>query len=277
MRGWKRLRKDPFSSGPIAGPIVSPGRGAGGFTLVEVLVTMAVIASLMAILLPAIGHARRSARSFRCQVALRSAAFDFTVFADDQLHGDRGNDEANLPAGQFRLETFQNSQYGLEEFWRWEAAKEHTLPDPSGFDPLRCAEIGGEVKLVKDQPCSGGGVTPLQNISYTFNSRLHRAEVTKANGKVGAALVYLTTEILGHGMVPLAWDVDGRVAVEHEVSPVFSAPAMDSKVVYVGDLYWFPAYRHLGQANFALIDGSVKATARPLEESSWQWAYQPIR
>lgn len=246
------------------------------FTMVELLVTMGIIASLMAILLPAIGHARRSARSFRCQVALRSAAFDFQIFADRDLHGDRGND-AKLPGDRFRMETFQNSQYGLQEFWRWEAAKEHVLPDPSGFDPLRCAEIGGEVKLVKEMPCSGGGVTPPQNVSFTFNARLHRAEVTKPNGKVGAVPVTLNTEILGHGMVPLAWDVDGRVALEHEVSPVFSAPALDSKVVYANDLYWFPAYRHGGRANFALIDGSVKTTAQPLAETGWDWAYQPVK
>lgn len=254
-------------------------RGAAGgraFTLVEVLVTLGVIATLMAILLPAIGHAKRSARTFRCQVSLRSAAFDFQVFADEQLHGDRGGDE-QLLGDKFRLETFQNSQYGLQEFWRWEAAKEHTLPDPAGFDPLRCAEVTGTVRLLKDTPCSGGGVTPPQNVSYTFNGRLNRAEVTKANGKVGAAPVLLTSDILNHPMAPLAWDVDGALAFEREVSPVFSAPAMNDKAVYAGNVYWFPAFRHGGQANFALIDGSVKATARPLEESAWEWAYQPIR
>jgi prepilin-type processing-associated H-X9-DG protein/prepilin-type N-terminal cleavage/methylation domain-containing protein len=246
------------------------------FTLVEVLVTLAIIASLMALLLPAIGHAKRSARSFRCQVALRSAAFDFAIFADEQLHGDRG-DDVQLTGDRFRLETFQDSQYGLQEFWRWEAAKEHTLPDPTGFDPLRCAEVKGLVKLIKDSPCSNGGVTPPQNVSYTFNSRLHRAEVVKPNGKIGASPVYLTPEILGHGMVPLAWDVDGRAAAANEVSPVFSAPSLDSELVYANDRYWFPAYRHDGRANFSFIDGHVESSARPLENSSWDWAYQPIR
>jgi prepilin-type N-terminal cleavage/methylation domain-containing protein/prepilin-type processing-associated H-X9-DG protein len=258
------------------------GRGSrtirrGGFTLVELLVTISVIASLLAILLPAVAHAMRSARSFRCKVALRSAAFDFSIFADEQLHGDRGNDEKDLENNRFRLETFQDSQYGLQEFWRWDALLQHTIPDAGGFDPLRCAEVKGAVTLVKDNPCSSGGVTPARNVSYTFNSRLHRAEVVKANGKLGAASVLLNSSIMEQGMVPLAWDVDGATAAEHEVSPVFSAPALDSKVVYAGDLYWFPAFRHGGSANFALIDGSVLSSAHPLDEPSWNWAFQPMK
>lgn len=262
------------SATPEAGRAPAARRG---FTLVELLVTISVIASLLAILLPAVAHAMASARSFRCKVSLRSAAFDFSIFADEQLHGDRGNDETQLDADRFLLETFQDSQYGLQEFWRWGAQSQHTIPDASGFDPLRCAAMTGEVTLVKDSPCGSGGVVPPQNISYTFNSRLHRAEITKPNGKVGAALVELSSRILEQSMVPLAWDVDGSRAVENDVSPVFSAPALDSQLVYAGDQYWFPAFRHAGRANFALIDGSVLGSARPLEESGWDWAYQPIR
>src|SRR5690242_14076117 len=85
------------------------GVRARGFTLLELLISIAIVALLLAILLPALGYTVRAARGFRCQVSLRSVAFDFSVFADDNLHGDRGDDVAVVGRRRFRLETFQES------------------------------------------------------------------------------------------------------------------------------------------------------------------------
>ena len=245
------------------------------FTLVEVLLTIALLAILVAILLPALGHTVRSARSFRCQMSLRSIAFDFQVFADPQLHGDRGHDE-ELGRTRFRAETFQESQYGIDEFWRWGDDLTHTVPDASGADPMRCAEVRGPLTLLKDTPCYSGAISPSQNVSYGFNLRLHIAEVW-TGGKVKAQKVILGADIVAHQLLPLAWDVDGQAAYEKDANPVFSAPAMGSKFVFAGDRYWFPAMRHNRAANFAFADGHVVASARPLDEPGWLWSYQPVK
>src|SRR5262245_45021737 len=82
-----------------------------GFTLIEIMICVAILVILLALLLPAARQAVGTARGFKCQMSQRSVAFDFGLFADDSLHPSRGDDDLGLdslrvvPKGQFRLET----------------------------------------------------------------------------------------------------------------------------------------------------------------------------
>lgn len=250
-----------------------PGRRTrGAFTLIELLISIAIIGVLLAILLPAIGATMKSARAFRCQMSLRSVAFDFTVFADDDMHGDRGHD-AQLGPRHFRLETFIESQYGIDEFWNWGSAPTHTLPDAAGNDPMRCPDVRGEVTVTSQTPCSQGAMAPPENVSFGFNMRLHVAEVPGPGGQLITARVKLTSAILDQGTVPLAWDVSGAEAGQLGAIPLFSAPALGNQGAFSN--VWFPAARHQGKGNHAFIDGSVRSSGRPLEETGWGWGYKP--
>lgn len=54
-----------------------------GFSLTELLVAIAIIATLIALLLPALGAARASGRSARCLANLRQLGLGWTLYADD--------------------------------------------------------------------------------------------------------------------------------------------------------------------------------------------------
>lgn len=60
-----------------------PRLGSAGFTLVELLVVVAIIAILVGILLPALGAARRAAWATQCLSNLRSLALSQQVYANE--------------------------------------------------------------------------------------------------------------------------------------------------------------------------------------------------
>ncbi len=216
------------------------------------------------------------ARAFRCQMNLRSVAFDFAVFAEPGTRGEHGTDEATYGPRRFSLETFIESEYRVDEFWpRDDSRTMITRAGDADRDAMRCAAVPGDLNLRRATPCRAGAVGPPGNISFGFNSRLFRVESVDPRGRPRATEVTLTPDILSHGLVPLVWDVDGVAAAATDGVPHFTAPALDSRGPYSNNRQWWPGLRHAGQGNFALIDGSVHGTPTPLAGNGWQWAYQP--
>lgn len=255
-------------------------RIARAFTLVELVIVIAIIAVLTSLLIPAIRSTVGAARGFKCQMSLRSVAFDFGVFADDTLHPYRGDDERDLGSNEFRLETFQDLQYGVDEFWAYGPNPTAQRSDRQGRDPMRCTEVKGNLILRRGSPCTSGGVGPVESISYGFNIRMHVSDRLAAAGR--PARVNLSSSILGGGQgyapsdIPLLWDVDGSQAARNGVTPLFSGPSLDSALI-ANDQYWFPGMRHNMSMNVAFIDGRVDSTRRPLSESSWAWGFDAGR
>jgi prepilin-type N-terminal cleavage/methylation domain-containing protein/prepilin-type processing-associated H-X9-DG protein len=246
-----------------------------GFTLVELMVSIAIIAVLIGLLSPAIGGVLGSARGVKCQASLRTIAEDFHYFADDAVHPNRGDDERLR--NRFRLSTFQEHEYGIDEFWAFGSAESHEFAASDQQNSMQCASVHGAVTVRRDQACtSSGAIDPPQSVSYGMNSRLHRAEIDGPGGFPLPRPVLLTADILQQPDVPLAWDVDGATAFEKGVLPQFSAPSLGSKAVYAWDRFWFPGFRHGGVINVAFVGGHVLATKSPLEETAWRWDYQPI-
>ncbi len=60
-----------------------PGIARGAFTLVDVLVSLVIIAILMGMLLPALSHASESARRVVCQSNVRQIGLAIVMYADD--------------------------------------------------------------------------------------------------------------------------------------------------------------------------------------------------
>jgi prepilin-type N-terminal cleavage/methylation domain-containing protein/prepilin-type processing-associated H-X9-DG protein len=68
-------------------PQRSAGRPDRGFTLIELLVVVAIIAILLAILLPALGSARAQGTKAKCMANLRAIAQGFNAYSVDDVSG----------------------------------------------------------------------------------------------------------------------------------------------------------------------------------------------
>jgi prepilin-type N-terminal cleavage/methylation domain-containing protein/prepilin-type processing-associated H-X9-DG protein len=80
-----------------------------GFTLVEMLVVIAIIGILVALLLPAIAKAREAARNASCRNNLRQFGIGLHLFADKD------------PQGRFCTGQNDNSRDGCMDTWGWAA------------------------------------------------------------------------------------------------------------------------------------------------------------
>lgn len=243
------------------------------FTLVELLVTLSIIAILISLLLPGAFAVRSRSRAYACQVNLRSVSFDFNVFADSTLHGNRGEDTSSPT---FRLETFQESQYRIDEFWRWAGSTfSGTVRD---LGVMACSEVAGDVLMRSRTPCRGGAVQPARSVSYAFNLRFDRREVFR-NKMWFTEPVRLSDRILLTGQqdqIPLLWDIDGAVAEARDVTPHYSTAPSEPGRPYSDGQMWFPGRRHAGRMQIAALDGSVGETGAPLApDSRWLWTFQP--
>lgn len=242
------------------------GRPRRAFSLIEMLVVIAVIAILLAILLPAMQACRRAGRNLKCIVQLSKVCEDFGVFADDFAVQTRGESD-QLGPGRFMLEDFQDSMYEVDEFWEGFPARKR--PYDRRRQVMMCPAGPGELYSTTMEHVWGDFVFRQENISIALNARLWRSDEG-----IGDAVV--TSGVLNHPNLPVAMDVDGAAAVAavgraYRIAPPL--PGVPGR--YADGAYWHPSFRHAGKLNVAFLDGHVDSARRPLEMPGWEWGYTP--
>jgi prepilin-type N-terminal cleavage/methylation domain-containing protein/prepilin-type processing-associated H-X9-DG protein len=232
-------------------------RKTKAFTLIELMVVIAVIAMLMAILMPALGAARSESRSLACRSNLRQLLLANTGYATE-------NDGFYVPAAS---DMWDNT--GLH---RWHGRRD-TLDDP--FDPLRgplagyladgrVKECPEKVNFVKgrnwsanfEQGCGGYGY----NMTYIGSRMWQGGPGSVHSRKDSYAVTTQMTEIAAPGETVMFADTamskDHKCLIEYSfVEPPFA--------VYngqpMGGFYMSPSvhFRHRGKAHVGWADGHI--------------------
>jgi len=256
------------------------GAAEPGFTLIELIVVVGIIALMLGIVAASMARVRNSAQGFVCKNKLKTIAFEFIQFADDNAHPWRGDSDQDGWPG-FRIEDFQERLYGIDEFWKAPSgASQFSFGSPTAvadYKPEDQAMIcpSGPQVLSRHAllPCQAEAVKPLENVSVGFNMRLAWSAV-EVGGRQILREVRLSKRIMNHPSVPLAFDVDGALAKERGVLPYYSAPPGPADDKYASGMFWNPALRHAGALNAAFIGGQVLSSSRPQTQGGWDWKYQ---
>jgi len=269
-RSFGRVRRPP----PLHCAAAERARAPlAAFTLVELLAVIAIIAMLLAVLLPALATARDRMHTLKCSSNLRTIAMSFQLFAEGDSPGGRGDSE-DLDGGGFFINDFQDSLYRIDEFWDVPGATSAVL---EGKDEVVLCPAGAS-RLIRTSglPCSRAAVHPAEDVSLAVNMRLYQAVVLFNGNPVltPPAVNRVRSDVLDHPYAPLVIDVDGRVAAQRGLEPFYTAPPLpDVAGPYADGRYWMPGRRHGGRANVAFIGGHVLTSESP-ERQPWDWEYQ---
>ncbi len=267
-----------------------------GYTLMELLVVMAIIALLVSLLMTGLRGVMKQANSLVCMSNLRQIAFEFQRVAEDPATLKRWDDDHADRSG-FGLTSFIDKIYAAGKYFQpdvpgeSESVKEYYRGQeiflcPAG--PSRIRVRGGRRVLEPLEPEDPDSLF-LEDVSYGFNARLRKVFRFSQEEQVWTErYVKLTLNMYDWPDAPktaLVFDVDARAAVKAESAPHLIAPAIEppdpdnpggSNFGYQpGDVSsglihgrkWFPSQRHQGKTNVALLDGSVRSIKDLLADS----------
>jgi prepilin-type processing-associated H-X9-DG protein/prepilin-type N-terminal cleavage/methylation domain-containing protein len=211
----------------------TPGRGGPyrGFTLTELLAVMAVIAVLVAILIPVLGGAREAARSAVCQSNLRQIGIALTMFVNDH-----GYYPAIAEVGQIMDGTGPGTGYQQDLLPYMDAAHD-IMFCPSNDPRYRWHEYvphmtpsGGSIFSYGMNGCGSG----IADYGLTCSSFV-RCYVAESEVLVPSQMIAFTDSDDGSNLV----------------IPTFT-------LAMPGIASWAPSKRHNGGSNVLFCDGHVE-------------------
>jgi prepilin-type N-terminal cleavage/methylation domain-containing protein/prepilin-type processing-associated H-X9-DG protein len=209
-----------------------------GFTLIELLVVVAIIAVLVAILLPALGKARESARSVGCMNNLRQIGTAMIYYGDDYA-------ETYPPCVRWGGTPYDQFLY------------DHSL---KSFKAFACPnDVGGGSRSA--MPAAGN---PLR--SYAMNDRLYNGGVgynPQGGIKLSAHIPSpVNTILLSEGY----WGDTGGICGTSGFALIYSASLLNPAPYYY-------AQTHGSSANYLWFDGHVTAKdAASVTGIDWEWS-----
>jgi prepilin-type N-terminal cleavage/methylation domain-containing protein/prepilin-type processing-associated H-X9-DG protein len=240
-----------------------------GFTLVELLVVISIIALLMAILLPALGRARETSKLIVCQSNLRQLSAAWMMYAQN-------NDEKMCYP--FMYQNNKNGMWLIKETWIWAPynaqTNQSTIPDvlyysngvkptfEEQFEGIRRGTIFRYAKDVKVYHC---GNDKIHWNSYSIPDCLNGKWQFAPGNMIKPWKVLNTTLQIKSPSTKYVFleDADPRTYVE------------DSFELHMDTNEWSDpiSVAHLGRSGFAFADGHAEQRKWSDETVNWFKAF----
>jgi prepilin-type processing-associated H-X9-DG protein/prepilin-type N-terminal cleavage/methylation domain-containing protein len=216
-----------------------------GFTLVELLVVIGIIALLISILLPTLTRARQSANSVACLSNLRQVGTGLVQYANDERMW--------LPSG-FGDDPTPNNYAGRDPKWyAWVVLGKYT----TGGNVLTCGADQEPLEKTGDFWWSvpAGDRSGEVLLSYMYNAGKDREFAHRKLSSITGSVEMRAVGDKGDGD-------------DHNGTFNFELPNLWEQQ--------FPFTRHDGRINFAFFDGhaeQVEGAERPSDDDVWtfQW------
>lgn len=231
------------------------------FTLIELLVVISIIALLIAILLPALGAARDSARALQCNANLHNLSIAWHNYSTEN----KGNNIASWTEGGVTTGVGRYWTVELEDYYddnREILLCPMTQPkrDPYGVGDAGTSWAAHAPTFAEDTELGDVG-------SYTYNNYMEYNPTAwpfgggreKFIGRIDEPVPASETPVLADGI----W-VDGGWPNETDVLPATHNELIGSFNPHIGR---YAIDRHKRAVNVAMLDGSVQVT--PLDDL-WQ-------
>lgn len=243
-----------------ASRISTTERHDGGFTLVELLVVVAVIALLMGLLLPALAASREAARASNCLGNTRSLGTAQALYSVDY--------DGQIPRGIWKLERAESPANRI--FW-WELLWEYAGMPPVPEDPAgdtrsyrAMQELlpweGTVMKCPSYDPANDASAEPEERKSYAVNDSFQPFETDGVGLGAGERMpqrlarthqIDFPTDTAYLGDAAINSSLSGvSIACLSERQPVPGMPDLRS------NRNWEPRGRHIAdQVNIVYLDG----------------------
>ena len=276
-----------------------------GFTLVELLVVIGIIAILIAILMPALTKVRNQAMAVQCASNMRQIYQICLMFANDnKQHLPR----PSIPGGG---EDASNPQVGKVCIWAvpasgvWGVADHSVgvlanyMPGPGGRQQLIwCPGDNGEATRGGGASNAGDPESGGRNMSYSFNAQTMDPHDSRRGGSGGmlpgiristvaraAERIYIYEEVAPNDAWCLMYDNIGsdnmQIGGYWRVDDVPSGRHAGQKFINamrdltIGSPEWYK-WAKIGKGNFVFFDGHVETLA-PADHYKRPDYYGPLR
>ena len=218
------------------------------FTLIELLIVIAIIAILAAMLLPALNNVRERAKSMTCISNIKTFGFSVIAYCDNY------NDF--MP----RAGTYKVDGYG---FWHqaFAALKLINAPVPT-------SKKSHKIFLCPSEPMERIGTTvdsvwnTYKGTAYGMNRYLSVSYAAGASGSESTPYEY-------RKITQAKWTSQTCSIGDKWIHPTIPSPAVQAEI---RPRYYVPGERHNGKWNYATLDGGVKSLkGYPKKGASWDY------